>query len=81
MTNCFIHVHGTCNKTHERRLHCGTRERERERELVIELVRERERERERERKRDWGRERVGHANTYQFGITSESPCLVHTWYL
>ena len=49
--------------------------RERERE------RDRERERERERERDWGRKGVGHTNTYQFGITSESPCLVHTWYL
>ena len=57
------------------------RETERHKERETERARERARERVSERGRDWGREGVGHANTYQFRITSESPCLVHTWYL
>ena len=47
------------------------------RERETDMDREQERGGERERETERERERVGHANTYQYRITSESPCLVY----
>ena len=55
----------------------STRERQTWTESKREGEGERESERESLREREIEREREGHANTYQYRITSESPCLVH----